>query len=84
MDYLYTFVGNPISLNHSSLTLSDRLHFFCYDWLWRFGAHYASRSFHLCCMGFSRCCDHDDFHFGLAFLCLAWLDNIDTSARSHF
>ena len=29
-------------------------------------------------MGFGRCCDHDDLHFGLALLCLAPLDNTHT------
>ena len=29
-------------------------------------------------------CDHDNLHFGLAFGCLSWLDNTDTSARGRF
>lgn len=48
------------------LILSVRLYCFYYDWIWRFGTQNASRSFDLCCMGFSRRRDHDDLHLGSA------------------
>ena len=57
-------------LDGPSLTLFHRLYLFFYHRLWRFDTHHASWSFHLCLMGSSRRCNHDDLHIRLDFECL--------------
>ena len=66
MDWPYTFVSIFTPLEESSFTSCDRLYCFHRARLRGYSAHYTSRSFHLCRMGFGRRTDYHDLGFRFA------------------